>query len=122
MIHWAIIRNLESDKNIAVLVHDEDTGRIVYKIRPSDALLQKSLDIFVDRSVVVQEEDPVLGFMKRRRILKTDPDYLAHFVDKAIDYPYEIRSLASSEDETSMDQVADEMYEDQVAFREASHV
>lgn len=121
-MHWAVIRNLESDKNVAVLVHDEVDARLVYKIRPADALLQKSLDIFSERSVVVQEEDEEHGFMKRRRVLREDADFLTHFIDRTIQHPYEVRSMSSSEDESSADSVADRVYDDQVSFQEAAGV
>lgn len=118
-MNFAVIHNQESGKNVAIFVHDPETGRLIYKVRPADALLQKMLDILSDRSVVVTEEDAFHGYTKRRRILRTDDDYLRHFVDKTIHTPYEIKSMEMSDDIDSADLMADQLYDEKVSFRGA---
>ena len=116
MIHLTLIRDLKSGKLVAVIGHDSLTRQVVYRVRPADALLQKALDTLSDRDVAVQEEG--VGFVKRRRILRSDEDFLMHFLDKAIQHPYEPCSIDTAE-QGILDTLVDEKYSSDVDFKEA---
>jgi hypothetical protein len=116
MITWAIIRN-EHGVGIAVVLHDTEAKRIVYKVRPGDALLHKALDILVDRDVVVLEDNPLLGCVQRRVVQLDDEKYLPHFLDRAVQHPYTVTWMekVESEGRLDIDDLADSLHADHVA-------
>jgi hypothetical protein len=110
MIRYSTIRNRETDKNVAVIFHDDRVGRIVAKVRSADWPLQQAFDSWVDRDVVVQEPRVVGGVtvMSRRKIIRFDRDYLGHLLDRFVKRPYEARGIVSSRTTTRLDGFADQ--------------
>lgn len=100
-------------RDVAVLVHDVEGGRLLYRVRPSDALFQKALDLLAGRELIHHEEDPEHGFGRRRRILRDDPDYLRHFIDRAVPPPYQPGQI-ETHDDGSADRLVDEVYDARV--------
>lgn len=109
MISYAIIRDQESDKNVAVVAHDPELNRAVFKVRDSGSAIHKALNLAYDRSLIVQEPEQVNGFtiMKRRRSVPKDEDYLNHMLDKAVKIPYEVRLISQIESADSLDAFID---------------
>jgi hypothetical protein len=117
MINYALIRNIETDKNIAVIAHSPEVGRVVFKVRDSDSnLLERALGFHYDRSIIVQEPVEINGFTisKRRRSIPKDRDYLNNLLDKAVRVPYEVR-LFSETDEGQLDTFLDKLAEEYLA-------
>lgn len=105
MINYAIVRNQETDKNVAVVAHDSSLGRVVFKVRNLGSAISRSLNLHYDRSLIVQEPELVNGLtiIKRRRSIPKDSDYLNVLLDKAVKIPYEVRHLKSIESRDKLD-------------------
>jgi len=111
MIAFAVIRDKETDKNVAVVAHDPDLGRIVYKVRDPGDAIERALSLNYDRSLIVLEPVSVNGatIMKRRRSVPKDMDYLHHLLDKAVKLPYEVRTLRTVETSEGLDSYVDKL-------------
>lgn len=111
--NYAVIRNQESDKNVAVLIHDDELGRSVFKCRDADWPLQKAFDVWADKPLVVHESCSHNGqsFVVRRKVTRFERDYLIHLLDKFVKRPYGIRDIRDSSSTIRLDDFADEMAE-----------
>jgi predicted double-glycine peptidase len=91
MLVFSVIQNTETEKDVAVVVHDTKSSRVVWKTL--DSSLEKALSLHYDRSVIVQEPKEINGAIVqvRRRAVPKDEDYLSSLLDKAIKSPYIVR-------------------------------
>jgi len=111
-MRYAIIRNAESNKNVAVVIHDSNTGRVVFKCRPTDWPLQRSFDLWIDRPIIIQEPIEFKTehkFVARRKVVRFDNDYLRYLLDRMIKRPYEVRSVVDSKSTIRLDDFVDRM-------------
>lgn len=106
-----LVRNRETDKNVAVFGHDSTSGRLVLRARPSDSSLLQTFNLWRDRQIIVQLREMVAGrpITRRYRVLPTDADYGKHLVDRFIFRPYEVRFSKVVEGDT-LDAVVDNHY------------
>jgi len=107
---FAIIRNRESDVDVAVVVHDTETGRVVIKCRAADWPLQRAFDTWVDRPLIVHEPRDVRGVTVtvRRKVVRFDRVYLDHLLDRCIKRPYDVRAVSESGSTIRIDDLADQ--------------
>lgn len=107
---FAIIRNRESDKNVAVVAHDTETGRTVIKCRDADWPLQRAFTLWVDRDLVVHEPRDVRGVTVtvRRKVVRFDPTYMDHLLDRFVKRPYDVRAVTSTTSTIRIDDLADQ--------------
>lgn len=93
MIKVFIIRNRDTDSNVAVLLHDMGTGRVLFRSRAGDSSLMKTFNIMIDRPIIIQTMDNINGasVSRRYKVLPTDMDYGTHLIDKFVFRPYEVK-------------------------------
>lgn len=110
-----VVRNRESDKNVAIMLHCPENGRVLFKCRPSDSSLMKTFSIHQSKSVIVQVQEQMRGkkFLRRYRVIPTDIDYGRHLIDRFVFRPYEVR-FAQVVDEVSLDVALDEYFKNLV--------
>lgn len=106
----AIIRNRESDVNVAVVAHDTETGRTVIKCRPTDWPLQRAFDTWIDRPIIVHEPRDVRGAIVtvRRKIVRFDYQFLDHLLDRFVKRPYDVRVILESGSTVRIDDLVDQ--------------
>ena len=119
MISYAVIRDQESDRNVAVVAHDPSLGRAVFKVRDTNSAIDKSLQMYYDRSLVVQEpviiNDKII--IRRRRSVPKDEDYLNNLLDKSVKIPYEVRHLKRVESADKLDTFIDRLAKEQITSK-----
>jgi hypothetical protein len=106
-----VIRNRETDKNVAIMLHCPELGRVLFKCRPSDSSLMKTFSVHNDKSVIVQVLEQMRGkkFLRRYRVIPTDLDYGRHLSDRFVFRPYEVR-FVQVVDTHSLDSALDEYF------------
>lgn len=111
---YAVIRQRESDITVAVLFHEPEIGRVVFKCRRTDWPLQKAFDVWVDRDIIVQEPQKLTkdgpAVTVRRKVVRFDENYLDFLLDQFVRRPYEVRSIAGSGSTLRLDDFADQKY------------
>jgi len=109
-MRYAVIRNRESNRDVALAAHDPATKRIVFKCRSTDWPLQAAFDTWADRTLIVHE--PYLAgtnaIVVRRKITRSDARYLDHLLDRAIKRPYEVRDIGDAKSTSRLDSFADQ--------------
>jgi hypothetical protein len=105
---FAIIRNAETDRNVAILVHDNELGRVVFKCE--DDVLQKAFDLWVDRPIIVHEPKTwgEARMTVRRKAVRFDKDYLDRLLDRFVKRPYAVRNIQESTSTIRLDNFADQ--------------
>lgn len=115
---YAVIRK-RNGKSVAVLFHDPELGRVVFKCRRADWPLQKAFDAWADQDVVVQEPQKLSAdappVTLRRKIIRFDSDYVDHLLDRFVKRPYEVRDIVSSNSTIRLDDFADQTYKEKMA-------
>ena len=116
MINYAIVRDQESDRNVAVVAHDPGLARVVFKVRDPDGPIDRSLNLHYDRSLIIQEPVEINGsvIMKRRRAIQKDEDYLNYLLDKAVKIPYEVRTIQQIDTSDRLDTFIDRLAKEQL--------
>ena len=110
----ALVRDKNSDRNLAVFGHDAGNGRVIGRI--SDPILQKLFDRYVDQSIVVYMTESVNGarLMRRRKIVPKDEDYLKHLLSKFVIVPHDVRWLKRISATELLDGLVDKIYTEEV--------
>jgi len=107
---YAIIRNQDSNKDVAVVAHDTETGRLVIKTRPADWPLQQAFDLWIDRPLIVHEPQQFNGatLTVRRKVIRFEPNFLDHLLDRFVKRPYDVRRIVESGSTIRLDDLADQ--------------
>jgi len=107
---FAIIRNRDSDRNVAVVAHDTETGRAVIKCRAADWPLQQAFNLWLDRPLIIHEPRDVRGVQVtvRRKVVRFDPSYMDHLLDRCVKRPYDVRAVMESSSTIRIDDLADQ--------------
>lgn len=105
MIQYAVIRS-GAGKDIAVVVHDTTSKRVVFKgNRDSD--LYKSFSVAYDRAVVIPVEQH--GALLRRKVIPSQPEYLRALTSKFVHHPYDVRTIQPTDGTQRLDACADKL-------------
>jgi hypothetical protein len=105
MIQFAVLTDPKG-KDVAVIVHDTNAGRLVYKGQPNSEL-QRSFDFALDRPVVVTEA--IGRAMVRRKVTTKMPQYLRALLDRCVHSPYRVRALEEASGSHRIDSLADSL-------------
>ena len=117
MKRYVIIRNRESDRNVAVLVHEPKLGRVVFKVRSADWPLQRAFDVWADRTLTVQQPEKLPKgptVLVRKKIVRFDDRYADHLADRFVRRPYEVRATVESRSTIRLDDYADKTFKEVV--------
>jgi hypothetical protein len=104
-MQYATVTNA-TGKVVALFVHDPNVGRIVYK-GPPGSDIAASFDVVASKPVV--RTKLVDGAMLRRKVLPTDPKFLAEKLNDMIFPPYKIQQLSDTTESSMLDDVADRL-------------
>jgi hypothetical protein len=116
MLTYAVIRDMETDVNQAVVVHSAELGRVVIKSRDPGSAIDRALQMHYDGSLIVQEPENINGAMvlRRRRSVPKDSDYINNLLDKAVKIPYEVRTIRTIESAEGIDHFVDKLASEQL--------
>lgn len=117
MKRYIVIRNRDNDRNVAVLVHEPQLGRVVFKVRPADWPLQRAFDVWADRTLTVQQPEKLPRgptVMVRKKIVRQDERYADYLVDRFVRRPYEARATVVSRSTIRLDDFADKTFREVV--------
>jgi hypothetical protein len=103
VIQFAVIAN-RVGKDIAIVVHDTNSGRVVVK---GDSSLQKDIGFALDRPVVITQ---ALGrAMFRQKLTSKEPTYLRALLDRSVYAPLKVRMLEEAIGSHRIDSLADKL-------------
>jgi hypothetical protein len=105
VIQYAIISD-PAGKDVAVIVHDTQAERLVYKGQPRSDL-QRSFDFAIDRPVVVTQS--FNRAMVRRKLSRNKPEYLRALLDRCVHTPYKVRAIEEASGSHRIDSLADKL-------------
>lgn len=110
-----VISNEDTDKTIGVMLHDEVSGRVLLKVRPSDQSLMKLFSIWSAKPIIEQVREEVGGrkLTRRIRMLPTEGVYAQMLADRFVKPPYHIRTRSRISVD-GLDTALDHLYEDMV--------
>lgn len=117
MKRYIVIRNRESGKDVAVLVHEPQLRRVVFKVRSADWPLQRAFDVWADRTLTVQQPEKLPRgptVMVRKKIVKSDASYADHLADRFVRRPYEVRATVESRSTIRLDDFANKTFREVV--------
>lgn len=109
--------NADSGKNAAIAIHDPELGRVVFKCKRSEFALQQAFDAWANRGAVmpaiIVQQATRLGAggpvaVVRKKIVRSDDEYLDHLLDKFVRRPYEVRSITNSRSTIRLDEFVDQ--------------
>lgn len=108
MIQFAVIRS-GAGKDVAVVVHDTDARRAVFKGDTSSDLY-KAFSVVYGRALVIAVEDK--GAMLRRKVIPSQEEYLRALVSKFVHHPYDVRTVQPADHAERIDSLADKLSRD----------
>ena len=101
-----VVISSHAGKDLAVVVHDTKSGRVVFKTQP-DSDLQRSFESVADKPVVIIKSNGTSQI--REKIQPFDSSYLLALLDNCVHPPYKISSVESLEDSHRIDSLADSL-------------
>lgn len=101
-----------SGKNVALVVHDPGSGRLVFKGKQGSEL-NKSFDFARDRPVVTLEK--LNNSLIRRKLQPSQTEYLRALLDRCIHIPYKVKSIEDSSGSHRLDSLSDKLEEELLA-------
>ena len=113
MIQYALIGN--GTKNMALVLHNPDDGKVVFKGKP-ESDLQRSFSLVVDRPVVnvVSEGRAIV----RKKTTKTDKAFLKALLDNFVHPPYLVKSIETVQGSHRIDSLADRLEDEYLKEKE----
>lgn len=105
MIQYAVIKS-GSGKDVAVVVHDTDAQRVVFK-GDTNSDLYKAFSVAYERAVVIPVEEGTA--ILRRKVIPSQPEYLRALTSKFVHHPYEVRTIQASDSTQRLDSLADKL-------------
>jgi len=123
MTNVIVLSNEDTDKTIGVFLHDPTTGRVLLKVRPSDASLMQTFALWQNKSLIEQVRQEIRGRKLTRRIraLPTDTAYGRLLVGRFVKRPYQVR-FSSTMPLDSLDMALDKLYSDFVEMNKKPEI
>jgi hypothetical protein len=115
MLTLGVILNQETKKAVGVILHDDQTGRILMKVRPSDESLLRMFNLWINKPIIEQVREEIKGqkLTRRMRVLPTEPQYVKFLTDRFVKPPY-IMGHYSHPSSTHLDSTLEESYRELV--------